>query len=49
MEFFSFKGGCDVRECVCIKAFKIMGGLGYRSINGFRVLVIQCYLKQLYH
>ena len=29
MERFSYKGGCDVRECTCIETFKRRAGLGY--------------------
>ena len=29
MKGFSYKGGCGVYECTCIKAFKRRAGLGY--------------------
>ena len=48
MERFSYKGGCGVREHTRIKTFKRRAELGYK-INSFGLLLIQCYLKQLYH
>ena len=32
-----------------IQALKRRVDLGYRYVNGFRLLVIICYLKYLYH
>ena len=29
-EHFNYKGGCGIREHMCIKAFKRRVGLGYR-------------------
>ena len=43
MEWFSYKGGCGVREFAHIEAFKRKVGLGYR-----RTVSAYYYLKQLY-
>ena len=31
MECFSYEGGCGVRECTNIEAFKRRAGMGYRQ------------------
>ena len=46
MECFGYKGGCGIRECMCIKRFKRRVGLGY-WINGFGLLIIQMLLKRV--
>ena len=48
MEYLSYKGGCGVRESTHIEEFKRRAGLGY-TVDNFGLLLIQCYLKQLYH
>ena len=46
MERLSYKGGCGVHECTRIEMFKKELG---STINGFGLLLIKRYLKQLYH
>ena len=48
MVHFSYKGGCGIHERMLIEAFKIRAGF-WAIDNGFGLLLIQCYLKQLYH
>ena len=47
MKCFSYKGGCGVRECMHIEALK--EELAWAIDKRFRLLVIKCYLEQLYH
>ena len=30
MEWLSYRSGCGIHGCTCVKAFKIRAGLGYR-------------------
>ena len=49
MVCFSDKGGCGRHKLTHIEAFKIRAGWLGLEMNGFELLVLQCYLKQLYH
>ena len=49
MERLSYKGGCGIGGRMHIKTFERRAGLGYRYVNGYGLLAMKCYLKQLYH
>ena len=50
MAHFSYKGGCGIHERTHIEAMKRTAGLAMAiDKNVFSLLVIKCYLKQLYH